>query len=143
MRLQTLFLAATLVASSTPAFAGPFTKLFVLGDSVSDNGNLSVIVDISVPGPGPMVPAPPYAPGRASDGLVAAEYLSLALGLGPLVPAAVGGTNFAVIGAATGNVPLMGGGTADNVAATLNNLPPGLVLPATGMLNAQLGQYFS
>ena len=101
MRLHTLFFAATLVASSSTAFADPITRLFVLGDSVSDNGNLAALS-------GGTVPAPPYAPGRASNGPVAVEYLSQALGLGPLLPAAMGGTNFAVIGAATGNVPVPG-----------------------------------
>lgn len=134
MRLKSLILAATLVASSTSAFAAPFTKLFVFGDSTSDNGNLFALT-------GGLAPAPPYLPGRASNGPVAAEYLSLALGLGPLLPAAVGGTNFAVIGAATGNVPLPGGGTADNIAATIP-LPPGVVLPPTGMSTAQLARFF-
>ena len=58
MRLQTLFLAATLVASSTSAYAAPISKLFVFGDSVSDNGNLYALTFGAVP-------APPYLPGRA------------------------------------------------------------------------------
>ena len=60
MRLHTLFFAATLVASSSTALAGPITRLFVFGDSVSDNGNLAALS-------GGTLPAPPYAPGRASD----------------------------------------------------------------------------
>jgi phospholipase/lecithinase/hemolysin len=140
MRLKSLFLAATLAASSTSAFAGPFTTLFVFGDSTSDTGNLYLLTTGLQPSP---VPAPPYFPGRASNGPVAAEYLSAALGLGPLLPAlAPGGTNYAVIGAATGDVPLPGGGTADNVAANLGSLPPGVVLPPTGMSTAQLAQFF-
>jgi outer membrane lipase/esterase len=132
MRLHTLFFAATLVASSATAFADPITRLFVFGDSVSDNGNLAALS-------GGTLPAPPYAPGRASDGPVAVEYLSQALGLGPLVPAAAGGTNFAVIGAATGSVPLPGlpGMFADNIGQVL-----GFPLPPTGMSNAQLAQFF-
>ena len=130
MRLHTLFFAATLVASSSTAFADPITRLFVFGDSVSDNGNLAALS-------GGTVPAPPYAPGRASNGPVAVEYLSQALGLGPLLPAAVGGTNFAVIGAATGNVPVPGlpGVFADNVGQIQFELPP------TGMFTAQLAQF--
>jgi phospholipase/lecithinase/hemolysin len=132
MRLKSLLLAATLVASSTSAFAAPFTKLIVFGDSTSDNGNLAALS-------GGALPAPPYTPGHASNGPVAVEYLSLALGLGPLLPAAVGGTNFAVIGAATGNVPIPGGGgaTADNIGQVL-----GFALPPTGMSTAQLARYF-
>jgi len=133
MRFSSLFLAATFVASSTSALAAPFTKLFVFGDSTSDNGNLYALSTGLQGGP---VPQPPYLPGRVSNGPVAVEYLSLALGLGPLAPAALGGTNFAVGGAATGNVPVTGGGTADNIGQTL-----GFALPPTGMSTAQLALF--
>ena len=86
MRLQTLFLAATLVASSTSAFAAPFSKLFVFGDSVSDNGNLSVIVDASS-GPGPMFRRRLTRPGAPAMDRLRRNTCSLALGLGPLLPA--------------------------------------------------------
>ena len=82
MRLQNVFLAVTLLASSSSALAAPFTKLIVFGDSLSDNGNLLGLT-------GGLAPASPYFQGHASNGPVAVEYLSLALGLGPLVPAVV------------------------------------------------------
>jgi phospholipase/lecithinase/hemolysin len=143
MRLKTLCLAAALTSASSSALAAPISALYVFGDSLSDNGNLSAIVDASVPGPGPLVPVPPYALGRASNGPVAAEYLAAQLGLPLLAPVALGGTNYAVIGAATGAVPfpLPGdpGNTADNVAEVL-----GLPLPVpTGILTAQLPLFVS
>ena len=113
MRLHSLILAATIVSAATPAAAGPITKVFAFGDSLSDNGNLSLLAQGST---FEGVPFSPYAPGRATNGPVAVEYLAASLGL-PLVPALVpGGTNYAVIGAATGEVPIPGGGgtTADN-----------------------------
>lgn len=144
MRIQTSFLvAATLVAASSPALAGPISALYVFGDSLSDTGNLTAVVDQAIPGPGPAVPAPPYAPGRASNGPVAVEYLASFLGVAPPLPAALGGTNYAVIGAATGLVPFPTPGdpsnTADNLAEAL-----GISLPVpTGMLNAQLPLFLS
>lgn len=141
MRIRSLLLTAVLVLASSPASAGPISALYVFGDSLSDNGNLSAIAEAIVPGPGPTIPAPPYAPGRASNGPLAVEYLAQSLGLAPLLPAAVGGTNFAVIGAATGPVPLPGapGTTADNSSALL-----GLPLPVpTGISTGQLAQFFA
>lgn len=132
MRLHSLALAATLVACATPAQAG---ALYVFGDSLSDTGNFSLIAGQVAPLLGPL-PAPPYATGRATNGPVAVEYLAAALGLPPLAPALLpgaGGTNYAVIGAATGEVPIPGGGglTADNLTEVL---VPGIPLPSTSLL---------
>jgi phospholipase/lecithinase/hemolysin len=143
MRIQTFLLTATLMSMSSSALAGPISAVVVFGDSLSDNGNLAAAVDAAVPGPGPVIPAPPYALGRASNGPVAVEYLAQYLGLSPLLPAALGGTNYAVIGAATGEVPFPTpgdpGNTADNIAE-----PLGLTLPVpTGMRNAQLPLFLS
>jgi phospholipase/lecithinase/hemolysin len=86
----------------------------------------------------------PYFPGRASNGPVAAEVVAQLLGLPTLLPAALpGGTNYAVIGAATGNVPFPTpgdpGNTADNIAEAI-----GAALPVpTGIRNAQLPQFLS
>lgn len=135
MRLHTLLLATTLVSLPATAVAAPFTALHVFGDSLSDTGNLSALA-------GGLLPAPPYAPGRASNGLVAVEYLAASLGL-PLSPVALGGTNFAVIGAATGPVALPTladpTNTADNIAEAI-----GLPLPVpTGILNAQVPSFLA
>ena len=80
------------------ASAGPITSLYVFGDSLSDSGNAFLLT-------GGFPPAP-YAQ-RASNGPVAVERLAFDLGL-TLVPAALGGTNYAVVGATTGPVQIPG-----------------------------------
>ncbi|MBA2354899.1 MAG: hypothetical protein H0V80_09565 [Acidobacteria bacterium] len=71
MRLRTVGLAILLLSTPSIASAASFSALYVFGDSLSDNGTLSAVVASAVPGL--VVPAPPYAPGRASNGAVAAE----------------------------------------------------------------------
>ena len=61
-----------LVLASMPASAGQFTKLVVLGDSLSDTGNLFAAT-------GETVPPSPYYRGRFSNGPVWVEYLAAAL----------------------------------------------------------------
>ena len=78
------------------ASAGPITSLYVFGDSLSDSGNAFLLT-------GGFPPAP-YAQ-RASNGPVAVERLAFDLGL-TLTPAALGGTNYAVVGATTGPVQI-------------------------------------
>jgi phospholipase/lecithinase/hemolysin len=135
MRLKTLCFAAVLASASLPAFAAPISALYVFGDSLSDNGNLSAAVFQNF---GLVVPVAPYAPGRATNGPVAAEVLAAGLGLAPLLPVAVGGTNYAVIGAATGEVvPAGGGAPADNFAEVLLGQP----LPISTALVYQVGGF--
>ena len=141
MRLKTLCLAAAIASVSSPAVAAPISALYVFGDSLSDNGNLSAAVFQNF---GLVVPVAPYAPGRATNGPVAAEVLAAGLGVAPLIPVAGGGTNYAVIGAATGEVvPAGGGAPADNFAEVLlgQQLPinTGLVYQVGGFLLSQPG----
>ncbi len=144
MRLQTLFLAATLVASSTSAFAGPFTQAVRLRRQPVGQRQPVGHRGCQRPGPGTDGSgAALRARARQQRSRCGGVPQPGARSRAAAYPRLLGGTNFAVIGAATGNVPLPGGGTADNIAATLDSLPPGLVLPATGMLNAQLAQFFS
>ena len=107
-KLVGYILAAVLV----PAFAtaAPITSLYVVGDSLSDQGNGFILT-------GGTFPPPPYDQ-RASNGPVAVEYLASALGV-PLAPSASGGTNYAVLGAATGpvGIPSAPPLTTENVAA--------------------------
>ena len=91
------------------ASAGPITSLYVFGDSLSDSGNAFLLT-------GGFPPAP-YAQ-RASNGPVAVERLAFDLGL-TLTPAALGGTNYAVVGATTGPVQIPGSAPpafVDNIA---------------------------
>lgn len=75
-RLACAAAAASLCLASLPAVAivaaAPFTSLVVLGDSLSDNGNLFAAVG---------VPGFPYYQGRFSNGVVAVEHLATGLGL--------------------------------------------------------------
>ncbi len=85
-------LAASLACASGPASA--YTTLFAFGDSLSDAGNLFHLTGI---------PQPPYVDGHFSNGPTWVEDLSTKLGLGTLTPSVLGGTDFAVGGATTGN----------------------------------------
>src|SRR4051812_8541313 len=61
-----------LASPTFPASAGQFTKLVVLGDSLSDTGNLFAAT-------GGAIPPSPYYLGRFSNGPVWVEYLAEAL----------------------------------------------------------------
>lgn len=87
-----LALSLSLSLFSSAAFSA-FTSLVVLGDSLSDSGNGALIT-------GGVAPGTPT--GRASNGLVAVEYLAATLGITDFRPSGLGGTNYAVFGATTG-----------------------------------------
>ena len=109
-RLPCALVLAVLLLGPSAATADPiYSSMFVFGDSLSDGGNAFLRT-------GGLYPPPPYAQ-RISNGPVAVEYLAARLGV-PLTPSLAGGTNFAVGGAATGQVPIPGGGgaTTDNYA---------------------------
>ena len=101
---------------SFSAHATPFSSLFVFGDSLSDAGNVSTLIDAggllpAVPSgtreatPFPaghsLVPSLPYSSGRFSNGPVWVEQLATSLGLSA-APSLLGGTNLAWGGARTG-----------------------------------------
>lgn len=104
-----VFAVAALAAAtfaSLPAQAGPFSGLFVFGDSLSDDGNNAVAAGLYAPGQvvtgNTYVPSATYAPARTySNGPVWANYFASMLGL-PLAPSVLGGTDFAFGGATTG-----------------------------------------
>ncbi len=82
--------------------AGPFSNLYIFGDSLSDTGNLL--------GTGALRPYPfagPYMGNRFSNGPLWVEHLAQGLGLSPLAatPFIYGGNNFAFAGAQTGVYP--------------------------------------
>lgn len=109
--------AALALCLSVPlaAVAGPYSGLYVFGDSLSDNGsdfNISKAINAINPA-FPLVPAAPGSNGRFSNGKVAVDYLADGLGL-PLTahyqgPAFLGaphgsGTNYAQGGATSGTI---------------------------------------
>jgi phospholipase/lecithinase/hemolysin len=77
------------------AAASPYTTIYAFGDSLSDAGNLYIATH-------GLVPVPPYSDGRFTNGPVWVQDLSQALGLGPLTPSLLGGTDFAFGDAETG-----------------------------------------
>jgi outer membrane lipase/esterase len=110
-KLFAFIVAALLALAPGVASAAPITSLYVVGDSLSDQGNGFLLTGA--------FPPPPYDQ-RASNGPVAVEYLANALGV-PLAPSEAGGTNYAVLGAATGavGIPSSPPLTTENVAAIL------------------------
>ncbi len=90
-----------LVAVSVATQAGPFSGIYVFGDSLSDTGNLSIAtVDTDDPQPNP---TQPYDGGRFSNGPLWVEGLAHGLGLaGQARPYLMGGNNYAYAGARTG-----------------------------------------
>ncbi len=96
------------------ALAGPFSSLFVFGDSLSDTGNLALLS----PANGPNPANGPYDGGRFSNGPLWIEDLAVGLGLaGEAAPALLGGNNYAFAGARTG----------------LDASPPGVLAQAVGL----------
>jgi phospholipase/lecithinase/hemolysin len=85
-------------ALAANAQAQSITQVVVLGDSLSDNGNLYNLIGL---------PGAPYWQGRISNGPVAVEHLAQSLGV-PL-------KDFAVAGATTGVGNVVDGGTVDTL----------------------------
>lgn len=86
------------------ASAKPYTGLYVLGDSYSDQGNLLAATTASGPTLGqPQQPDPVrYDNGRFSNGPIYVDVLARGLGV-TSAPSLQGGTNFAFGGALTGS----------------------------------------
>ena len=77
-----------------PVTASAYSTLYVLGDSLSDTGNLFDATSNQLP------QQPDYFNGRFSNGPIYAEFLWKSLGLsGDLKPSYLGGTDYAVGGA--------------------------------------------
>jgi outer membrane lipase/esterase len=104
--MQTLRFASALLLAAAAALghasATTYTGLYVLGDSLSDQGNL--LAATSALGPGLGQPPQPdfarYDDGRFSNGPVYPEVLASDLGVS-IGPSLLGGTNFAFGGART------------------------------------------
>jgi phospholipase/lecithinase/hemolysin len=92
-------LGLALLVTSSNVSAGAFSSIIVIGDSLSDTGN---VFRATSSAPGPAVPvSPPYFQGHFSNGVMWIEDLATALGL-QITPSLAGGTNFAFGGAKTG-----------------------------------------
>jgi len=115
--LPVLLLAMTSIAS-----AGPYSAVFVYGDSLSDTGNIYTITGHTIP------PSPPYYNGRFSNGPLAAEYLAFALH-SPLVSFAWGGATTGIGNSGDGGTQTTAGfaglpGMLVQVAGSLNTITP-------------------
>ncbi|RIK65480.1 MAG: hypothetical protein DCC65_12415 [Planctomycetota bacterium] len=105
MNARTVWVAVTCLAGAAlpgslagcgtdpPVPTGPFSKLVVFGDSLTDTGNLK---DVSQ-----FIPSDPYYAGRFTNGEAWIEHLARHFGLDAR-PSYRGGTNFALGAAATG-----------------------------------------
>jgi phospholipase/lecithinase/hemolysin len=90
--------------------AAPISELVVFGASDSDAGNVYVAT-------GNTFPAPPYLNGRFTNGANWVDHLADELGLERATPSILGGDNFAVGGATTGDGF---SGFAPNVGVQIN-----------------------
>ncbi|MDO8250520.1 MAG: SGNH/GDSL hydrolase family protein [Rhodoferax sp.] len=126
-RLRSLLLPL-LVSVPLGALAGPFTSLFVFGDSLSDTGNLATAFASATGQALPTLPPQPVGSGfngpyyqnsQLSNGPVWIEHLGAGLGLASnaAAPALLGGNNFAFAGARTGT----------------SSIPPGVLAQAFGL----------
>jgi len=93
---SSLLVLGIVLAPATGRANAVYTAVYAFGDSLSDAGNVSLAT-------GGAQPAPPYVNGQYANGPTWVQSLSAGLGLGPLTPSLLGGTDFAWGGATTGN----------------------------------------
>jgi cholinesterase len=84
-RRMIAFVAAVVLLGAGSAFALPYSSLYVIGDSLSDPGNLlALTTQANQQNPAiPIIPPPPYDRGHFSNGPTASEHLAQNLGLTP------------------------------------------------------------
>lgn len=92
-RVGRMIAAIALLVGAATAQAGPYSGLYVFGDSLSDVGNDFLLT-------GGRVPAPAFYTdgsevGRFTNGLNYADHLAAGLGLGLAASAVAGGTDYA------------------------------------------------
>jgi phospholipase/lecithinase/hemolysin len=86
--------------------ASSISTIYAFGDSLSDAGNAFIAT-------GGAQPAPPYKNGEFSNGPVWVQDLAGSLGLPPVTASLAGGTDYAVGGAISGNLPFASAGLGD------------------------------
>jgi phospholipase/lecithinase/hemolysin len=91
--------ALALVAVASSAQAGSISAIYAFGDSLSDVGNIYAESGGTRPGA-------PYANGQFSNGNVWVQDLASSLGLSPLKPSLLGGTDYAYGDAQSGTTPV-------------------------------------
>jgi phospholipase/lecithinase/hemolysin len=132
---------ALTVSMPLSAAVGPYSGIYVFGDSLSDSGNVfaaTTLAPINPVFPDKATPlTPPYFDGRFSNGPIYADVLAGQLGFGSFGPSLFpGGTNYAWGGASTGPAVLPVPGLA--VPSIYRSTPPG-----PGELPSQLQLYGS
>jgi phospholipase/lecithinase/hemolysin len=97
VKWQLVGLLGLALLSPSIVSAGPFSSIIVIGDSLSDTGNVFRVTSALTPA----IPvSPPYFQGHFANGFMWIEDLADALGL-QITPSLAGGTNFAFGGAKT------------------------------------------
>src|SRR3984957_17624152 len=91
-----VFLVLSASCLLTNAHAGTIDAIDAFGDSLSDVGNIFHLT-------GGAEPAAPYVNGQFSNGNVAVQDLAPDLGLAPLTPSLLGGTDYAYGDAQSGS----------------------------------------
>ena len=134
-RLAALSVALLSLCTGAPAGAASFDSIVVIGDSLSDPGNVAFRTFGLFP------PTPPYN-SRATNGTTAIEQLAGQWGI-TLEASTAGGTNYGHIGALTGQMTVthVASGqtlTTENFADPEYGL--GVLRTGTGM-QSQLGSY--
>jgi len=101
MRKSNLLSIILLCFSLSVGAQGNYSAMYVFGDSLSDTGNLAAYLQ-STGELDPFEQLPfPYYQNRITNGPVAVDLVSEALGLS-IIPSLLGGTNYAVAGAKAG-----------------------------------------
>src|SRR5271165_2350348 len=118
-RLPTAAAACLSIWAGQAVAAPDYSAIYSFGDSLSDVGNAFIYT--SIPGNGPVQPAPPYFMGEFSNGPIWLQDLAPALGLAPLTPSfpPFNGNDYAVGDASTGTTPIYTAGPGDLPAQIL------------------------
>lgn len=117
MRTLQSFVGVFVVFCSSLGFAGPFSGLYVFGDSLSDTGNHFDLLGS---------PAGPYWEGRPSNGPVWVEHVAEHWGLPHPTASRLGGNNYAHAGAQTGGgLSTLPGSPVPNVGIQIESFRSG------------------